>query len=416
MAGDDHVTRWGPVYRPGPAVLALVVTLLLLLTVCADLPHRSDDSFWYLKMAAGEADGVPAPFAGRLVHTGLTRLLVGTGLSADWAFVATAVPAVWVCLYGILLLHRRGGVPLAVSGAVLVTWFAASLLRDATLPDAQAAAWLALFLLVASRRPWWSLPVLILAVVCRESLALVAVVWALLAWRGGRRGLALGGLAAAAAGLATVGLLAASANVHAMGGPVYLAAKFGFNLSRNVAGWELWVPTIDYCEPTRFWDLPSWLPTGSIDRVGVCGFNPRRPLWLLVAWSGTFGVVPGWLWARRAAVREAWPRTGLWLRTALVYGILSAVLAPAAGTLLVRLTGYGWPAFWLAAPLLWGVLPRNPRDRWFLAGMQAAAAWLVPLVAAARPLDPWILAGAALLGLGLNCGAALTARRTAADY
>jgi hypothetical protein len=390
-----------------------VATLLLLALVWPDLPHRSDDSFWYLQMAEGATANVPAPFAGRLVHTGLARLLTGAGLDADRAFLATALPAVWMAFYGILLLHRRGGVAPAVTALVAVTWFSASLLRDATLPDAQAAAWLVLFLLAAARGPAWSLPVLVVAVACRESLALMAVVWAVLAWQAGRRRAAAGALAAAAAGLVLVALLSGAANVHAMGGPPYLVAKAGFNLSRNLAGWELRVPTIDYCEPSCVWSLPSWLPTGAIDRVGVCGFNARRPLWLLVAWSGTFGVVPGWLWGRRRDVRRAWRTAPLWLRAALVYGLVAAALAPAAGTMLVRLTGYGWPAFWLAAPLCWGALPRERRVRGGLVALQLAAAWLVPFLAAERPLDPGILAGVALLGLLLNAGAAVLARRTA---
>ena len=400
----------------GAAGLALVLTALLLAVVWHELPYRSDDSFWYLQMAREGGSEVPAPFSGRLVHTGLARLLVAAGLDAEWAYVSVAVPAVWICLTGVFLLHRRGGVPAVVSVVAVATWFAAALLRDGTLPDALAAAWLAAFLVVAARRPAWALPLLAVAVVCRESLALFALVLVVLAWRDGRRAQAVGVTVATVAGLLVVNLLSGAANVHAMGGPVYLAAKFVFNLSRNVAGWELWVPTIDYCEPVATWSLPGWVPTGAIDEVGVCGFNPRRPLWLLVAWGGTFGVVPGWLWARRKVVGAAWPMAPLWLRAALVYGLVSALLAPAAGTMLPRLVGYAWPAFWLAAPLLWGALPAERRNRLILAGLHAGAGLLVPLLAAARPLDVPFLAGVALVGIVLNAGAAVLARRTAGAY
>ena len=106
----------------------------------------------------------------------------------------------------------------------------------------------------------------------------------------------------------------------------------------------------------------------------------------------------------------------LWLRAALVYGLVSALLAPAAGTMLPRLVGYAWPAFWLAAPLLWGALPAERRNRLILAGLHAGAGLLVPLLAAARPLDVPFLAGVALVGIVLNAGAAVLARRTAGAY
>jgi len=406
----DSDLRRGPTGWLGAAGLALAVTAVLLAVVWHELPYRSDDSFWYLQMVQGDASSVPAPFAGRLVHTQLARLLVATGMTADWAFVAVAVPALWICLTGIFLLHRQGGVAPVFSVGVVATWFAAALLRDATLPDVHAAAWLTIFLVAMARRPAWSLPLLAVAVVCRESLGLFALVLAILAWRDGNRARALGALAATTAGLLVVNLLSGSANVHAMGGPLYLAAKFVFNLSRNVAGWELWVPTIDYCDPTATWSLPTWLPTGAIDEVGVCGFNPRRPLWLLVAWSGTFGVVPGWLWAHRTTVRRSWPAAPLWLRASLVYGLVSVLLAPAAGTMLPRLVGYAWPAFWLAAPLLGGSLPPDRRGRLVLAGMHLGAGLMVPLLAAARPLNLPVLAGVACLGICLNIVVAVRTR------
>ena len=70
--------------------------------------------------------------------------------------------------------------------------------------------------------------------------------------------------------------------------------------------------------------------------------------------------------------------------------------------MLPRLVGYAWPAFWLAAPLMWGALPADRRGRLILVCLHAGAGLLVPLLAAARPLDVPFLAVVALVGLVLN--------------
>lgn len=391
------------------AVTALAVTLVLTALVWPQLPFRSEDTSWYLMLARGDAQAVPDPFAGRLVHTTLAGALASAGLDLEWAFVAVAAVSVWLTLLVVLLLHRRAGLPTTLSVAVVTTWFTADLIRDASLPDASAAAWLAVMLLVlalARRRPAWLLVVIVPALLCRESLALFTAMVALLAWWRGARALAVGVVLVTGAGLLLASHLSDAANVHAMEGPLYIALKFGFNLSRNVLGCELWVPTIEYCDPVRVWTLPAWAPTGAVREMGVCGWNPQRPLWLVIAWTGSFGVVPAWLWARRRAVRAAWPTAPLWLQAALAYGLVALVIAPAAGTVLSRMVGYAWPAFWLAAPILSG-LPTRAAGPWRrLVVVHAAAAWLVPLLAEWRPESTPALLAAALLGLGLNVWAA----------
>jgi len=399
--------RWGR-----PAALAFLLTAVALAAVWSDLPHRSSDSGWYLMMARGEAQEVPAPFAGRLVHTGLARLLTGAGMDAEWAFVAVAVPAFWIMLTAIFGLHRWGGVPATVTLVAVVGWFGAALLMDATLPDVHAAAWLAVVAVAAVTRSLWTVPLLVGAVLCRESLALFALVLAVMAWRDGQPKFAVATAVAAVVGLVLGAIWSGAGNIHGVGGLIYLATKAVFNLSRNLVGLELYVETIDYCEPIRTWTLPSWVPSGNVREVGVCGFNPRRPLWLLISWCGIFGILPGWLWARRHQVRAVWPEAPLWMRAALVYGLVVALLAPAAGTMLDRLVGYGWPAFWLAAPLLAGPVTGGRRLLVTLGVMQVVGSIGVMLLASSSPVSVPILAAAAVLGLGLNTGAAVLAGRS----
>ena len=405
MHGTKILDRWGR-----PAALALLLTVVTLAIVWTDLPHRSADSGWYLKIARGEGQEVPAPFAGRLVHTGLARLLTNAGLDPEWAFVVLAVLAFWITLTVIFGLHRRGGVPVPVTVFAVVGWLAAALLRDATLPDIHAAAWLSLITVAAVYRSLWVFPLLVGAILCRESLTLFGLVLAVMAWRDRPR-FALALITTMVVGLGASSLLSGAGNVHGIRGPLYLATKFLFNFSRNVCGWELYVETIDYCEPIRTWTLPAWVPSGDVREVGVCGFNPRRPLWLLVAWSGLFGVIPGLLWARRERVRAAWSETPIGIRAALIFGLIMALVAPMSGSSLERLVGYGWPAFWLATPLLVGSLTGDRRQGIILGILQVTAAWGLLLLAWSAPVSVPVLAVTAALGLGMNVGAAVLVER-----
>jgi len=93
-----------------------------------------------------------------------------------------------------------------------------------------------------------------------------------------------------------------------------------------------------------------------------------------------------------------------------------AIAAPAAGTMLNRLVGYAWPAFWLATPLMAGALKLNRRQGIRLGTMQLIAALAVPLLAINIPwAATWsvpALAATALLGIGLNFGAAVIVRES----
>lgn len=392
-------------------VVGLVVAVTALAAVLPALPYRSADSGWYLKMATGFRQEVPAPFSGRLLHTGLAGTLHERGgLPVETAFLVIAVLATVCWVACTARLSRQAGRGPAVAVILSASWLVAATLRDATLPDALNAALLALALAVAVRSPWRALPIVMVAIVGRETSAVLALVLAVLAWRARDRRLALASLAAALAGLALVRVLAPAANTHALGAATYLLVKFPFNLARNLLGLEFWTNTLSYCEPVWVRELPPFLRRGAVDSIGFCGFNVIRPLTLLATWGGLFGVVPGWLWGRRREVAAAWPGAPLALRAALVYGLGLTLLAPAAGTALPRLVGYGWPAFWLAAPVLAGRLPvgRGPQLR--LALLQLTTAIGLPLTVAVFPLSVPALLLAALAGVAANVWAARLAR------
>jgi len=397
-------------------LLGVLVTSIALAIVWRQLPHHSPDSQWYLMMANGDARDVPLPFAGRVVHTELARLLVGAGVSAEWAFVVLSVLALVVLLATVLELHRGEGVPLPVSLLVLTGSLTPWLLRDATMPDVHAAAWLVLLILALSRQSRWWVPLLVVAVLCRESLSLFPLVFAVFAWRNHRRRRAVVAVGALTAVLLAKMVLSGAQNVHELSGPLYLVTKAVFNFSRNVVGLELYVNTIQYSDPAFVWALPAWIHAGGVTEVGICGVNLRRPLWLLAAYGGVFGLLPSWLWAGRGQLCSRWSAAPLWLRTSLIYGLAMLVAAPFSGTLLGRLVGYGWPAFWLALPLLVDVPLIAGRRQQILVGMHVVIAIGVPLAAVSIPWDAgWSLAALAVVA-GLGVVANIVAARTIADH
>lgn len=393
----------GPRSVPLSLVVAVGVTVACLAAVLPDLPFHSEDSGWYLTMATGTGDPVPVPFSHRILHTGLAGALHRHGgLSPDMAFLSVALAAL-VCGLGCIawLAGSSGPTPAAVA-VLTVSWLAAATLRDATLPDALNLALIGVTLVAAARNRWLVLPWLLLAVANRETSAVLALAFAATAWREGDRRFAGAALLVAVASPALVHAAAGTPNVHGLGGLSYLVLKFPFNLARNLLGVELWVNTLDYCTPRAVVELPVFLRAGAVQAVGICGWNAVRPLTLLAAWLGLFGVMPGWPWGSRRRIAAAWPGAPLWVRAGFAYGIVLAAAAPAAGTSLMRLVGYGWPAFWLTGLLLSTPLPVRRVGRLRLAVLQAVTAIAVPALVAARPLALPLLAAAVVAGAMAN--------------
>jgi hypothetical protein len=142
-----------------------------------------------------------------------------------------------------------------------------------------------------------------------------------------------------------------------------------WNLLRNVAGVQPWSNVY-----TEICAVPRWqmgVHLGSVRAVGVCGYSSAG----LVEWATAavlnFGLLPvlvGWLWWRG----RRWRGETVVLRFALLYGALSFALAPALGTWVLRLAGYGWPLFFVALPMLFEDAPVEGRRAWAAAGFFAA--------------------------------------------
>ena len=380
-------------------VAGFLLTLALFLCVARELPFHSADHGQYTQMAVDGASDVVCPFAYRILHTELAGLLIRTfDVKPDTAFITVALLACWGLVSCTVWLQRRCGLSLVVSGLIVFSWFGATLLRDAALPDILNAGLVALYLVLLVRRSWWALPVLVLGVLSRETTLLLALLTGLLAWRQGRRRYGLATMAVAGVSFVAVCLAASGSNAHGLDRVTYLAGKSALNFLRNAFGCEVWINTLDYCSPAWIRSLPDWLQLGDVRSVGFCGFNPIRPLTLLVSFLGNFGLLPLLLWYRRGDLRRKVWELPFYLQVALGYGLLMYVLAPVEGTQIFRLVGYAWPAFWIAVPALIPLVPASGSDRIRLVGLHLVAAWISPLLRSCCPVSVgWLLVAVGLL-------------------
>ncbi len=334
---------------------------------------RGLDGRWYVRIAEGDSAHTMQPFVSRQLGAQVAGALARafhTGVVPE--FFVQAIVAMVLTLGLVYWLAMRSWAPRWLLVAIAVAPFWAQQMEYFTLPD----AWYALLLAALMGLLWmeWfgaAAAMIFPLMLSRESTALVVVCllvagWSRLRWRE-----RVGAVLAAAAGSWVVGRLAAGSlgNKEKLPEWAYLLLKMPWNLLRNVAGVQPWSNVY-----TEICAVPRWqmgVHLGSVRAVGVCGYSSAG----LVEWATAavlnFGLLPvlvGWLWWRG----RRWRGETVVLRFALLYGALSFALAPALGTWVLRLAGYGWPLFFVALPMLFEDAPVEGRRAWAAAGFFAA--------------------------------------------
>jgi hypothetical protein len=180
-------------------------------------------------------------------------------------------------------------------------------------------------------------------------------------------------------------------NVHHTNELVFLALKPPFDLLRTVFGIVLVPEEVKgmrgfACTPVAAVHLPRILRYGFTKEFGICGFDLAIPLHTFTLWLSLFGVGPAVVWTFLSSRgRHLFANISLWLKLALIYGLLCFFIAPAVSFWLERDIGYAWPAFWLAAPaLLRMFLPGAGQIAIVLLLEHFAASW-IPYAVAAMP-------------------------------
>jgi len=239
------------------------------------------------------------------------------------------------------------------------------------------------FLLLAHKKEAESLLVLFLLFLTRESTILLGLIVTVVSWIRSKKLLAIVALVVVVISLFTTSAISSigKSNVHDLGNFSYLVAKLSYNFMANAFGAKLWVNTYTNCEPVIKLALPSLKQLGAIREVGFCGFNFLLPLKTLTVLLTTFGIAPLILFSMLLKKGgQIFKEPPFWLSLALVYGLAHYFIAIPAGTGVVRLVGYAWPAFLLAVPIFMGMfLELNRKLIIKLSAIHLFVAWL-PLI------------------------------------
>ena len=325
------------------------------------------DSPQYIEIAAGRIYNVNMPFSSRILHPIVAGALAKVAhINLASSFLTIGVLSLVVLLTAEFLVTKVAGLHPAVVVAFLLTPLLAGLLRQYFLPDLFYAALLGLFFLCLGQnnKLWWTLALLLLLYITRESTILLSLTVALISiyrrqWR-----MLVGVIIVTILGMAvsTYASSLGQPNIHAINNLLYILGKVPYNFSKNILGILLWTNTqaannpIFYSNPPLLSiTVPSWLPLGAIHSVGVYTFDPLYPVSLVSTLLTTFGVLPVLvlldLVRYRRSVFNIHNPSPIMLAS-LTYGLLSFFVGTFTGASFGRLVGYGWPAFWIASPLL----------------------------------------------------------------
>jgi hypothetical protein len=341
-----------------PLGIALAVTFLLVIGAHDAIPRADADSEWYIALAQGRIATVIAPFSHRFLHPLVARALALL-LSHNFAsaFAVIAYGSCFTLLYSVSSVVKRAGTrPLLCLPFLLSPLFVSGVL-DAYLPDIFHAALLGVFFCLyatENRRTAW--PFLLMAMLTRENTLFLCLVIVVLELLWGRRRMTVSAAATGVAGAAICAVVGSRGqpNIHALSSLAYLALKVPYNFLKNWLGIVLWTDTFSWKCATAFSvKIPRWLPSGHIREIGLAPWDPKLPLNTILTLLTEFGLgitvaLKALTRHCRAALHEV-PQT---VSLSYWYGLLAVALGTLTGAGTARLVGYGWPAVWIAVPVL----------------------------------------------------------------
>jgi hypothetical protein len=348
------------------------------------------DSGHYIAMAEGRVSEVHKPFTARVLHPALAGFLSRmTGLSVDASFFVTNVVGLAVLVSAGLSLILRQVPSLRLATAIVLAPLILLAFREIYMPDIMHAAIAAVFFLLLARGAlWYAVPLLFFMQVTRESTLLLTFFVFLVAAYHRKFWFAAAAIVVTLLGMGVVSRVAGEGqgNVHGASTLVYFVGKVPLNALPNLFGVRIWTNSHAKNDPATFpdeplvkFDLPSWLSSGSMRKVGIYKFDPVIPLTMLRVFLNHLGVVPSlvisviFLRRWRLTRQEEFSFVG---QIALAYGVAAYLLIPCLGTAIGRYVAYAWPMAWVATPeLLARYFSTNDRFIGRLASLQAIACW-----------------------------------------
>jgi hypothetical protein len=348
-------------------------------------PGMGEDSGAYRDLMLNHWSTVHQPFSSRFLHAEVARLLMNQ-LHAPLLSVVSglAVGGLAVIVVGIGWILSRQSVPAFVVVPMLVSSTLVNSVRLVYMPDLFYTVLLVgLFILLMNGQVVVSAVMIFVLFCARESTIVLGVVMIVLSagwgeWRpvrDSKRMVRVGALAAATAIGFSFNRYVTSksaSNMHEMNGAMYMVGKILFNFMRNVIGIAPWTDTLAATEgdhPIWARNLPRWIHLGVIHQVGINRMTVGFPLFWLTNTVCSFGVLftvvlrelVGVIREREVEItgrfRELRAVYGglaqfvkgepFYSRVALLYGLISLLMAPMLGTAVHRYIYYSWPLFWI---------------------------------------------------------------------
>jgi len=359
-----------------------------------------EDRLYYLKIAKGEQHEVISPFSKRVAHplfaAAFSQIFKG---DLRKSFQVISLLSLIVFLLAITLLYRRFQIapPLIL---FTVSPYLVQIFYDYYMHDLFYGALLALFLVLFSRSILSSFIFIPLLFIVRESTLLVSLVlfFVLLREKKYRDILIILGATAIGIVLSNFFAHAGLPNRYGFSEIFYMGSKIIYNTSLNFFGIELWNSSMNSCTPKVIFNLPFLV--GKINQIGYCAWHPINSLITLVQWLTIFGLLPSLLLKIKSRLSVVDSHKTI-IYFCLIYGFLSFVLGPMIGPGGFRLTGYGWPCFWVAILALqktisWPFFILNlfltwvPPLTYYFLGWTHLAIWVVFCIAVITHLVFWL--------------------------
>ena len=264
--------------------------------------------------------------------------------------------ACFTLLFSVSSKVKRRGTAAFLCVPFLLTPLLVEEVLHAYLPDLFHSALLGLFFYLYATDKWRAaMPVLLMAMLTRESTLLLCLVIVVLELIWGRRRVAISTALTAVVGMLICGLVGTHGqpNIHALGTFSFMVLKIPYNFLKNWFGIVLWTNTFDWKPPSVVsLRMPRWFPAGHITQIGLAPWDPQGPLINILTLLTEFGL--GTSVAIRAltqSCRGFLLGTSRTVRLSFCYGSVAVALGTTSGSLIERLVGYGWPAFSIAVPI-----------------------------------------------------------------
>jgi hypothetical protein len=348
-------------------LLAIIVASLIILSHLNIINDKLIcDSEWYIDLATGNYHNVGKPFINRVVYPFIARIVVlSTGVDTKHAFLALNIVSLLILVVSLFVIIKPFISNKFLYVPIIFTPVLFDLYRNYCLPELFYAALLGIFfLLLRQGKLWISLAFLFLLFLTRENTIVLSLCIIIICFYKRQTKYAASVIVVSLAAIATISWIShyGQPNIHKLPEILYLALKIPINFISNFTGVIIWTNTLSLSEITaRSWHnnpifqvaLPKWLCYGEVTNVGIYTFDIFRPLNTYLSLLINFGIGPVLLVSvLRRNYRCIINESPIWLLIAISYGFLSYLMGTSIGADVPRLVAYGWPAFWLATPIL----------------------------------------------------------------